>query len=236
MDENKKKGFPTWAIALLVVLGVVVVGCPLLSIVAAIAIPSLLRSRIAANESSAVGTMRSLVTTQSHWRQTDADRNGVSDYWTADVSGFYRIERAPGQGPVSSVDIALAQADDDKFADGGPVAGRPGKDPKSVGAGLLALSRTAPRSGYFFRAMKLNADGEPYAADADGDGNAWTHDSEFGFQARTEKYDQAGGGVTTFIVSEAGVIYGMDFGDSLPGNAESWPGMNPTASGWRVVQ
>ncbi|MBI5365997.1 MAG: DUF2950 family protein [Planctomycetes bacterium] len=209
----------------------------IIAIIAAIAIPSLLRARISSNETSAVGTLRSIVTSESTWRQNDTDRNTMSDYWTADVSGFYRTESAPtGSGVgVAVLDVAVAQADDAKIPAGGVAAAGaaiPGAGVSS--AGLIALARTSAKSGYFYRSMTKNFAGIAYAADPDGNAQLYTNTGEFGFQARPEVYNSTG--VTTFICNEAGVIYGRDFGNAAAANGDVWPDPNPASKGWRVVQ
>lgn len=238
MGTPDKKAFPIW---ILVILGVTALGvlCIIgVSIMAAIAIPSLLRSRVAANEASAVGRLRSLVTTEAVWRQTDTDRNTVGDFWTADVSGFYRIERLPaGSGiAVSAIDVSLAMADDDKLAGGAPVAGAPlpGTSAGTSSAALLPLLQSAARTGYLFRAVQTDAAGKPYATDPDGDRLAWTHVESYAFQARPERYNATG--INTFLVDQKGLIYGKDFGNNAAENAAAFPGESPKLEGWRIVQ
>jgi prepilin-type N-terminal cleavage/methylation domain-containing protein len=201
----------------------------IIAVLAAIALPSLIRSRIASNETAAIGALRNLVGVEATLRQCDADRNTLSDWWTADVSGFNRLESmsVPGLG-IGLIDQPLATADDDKEGAGVPVPGFlvPGTGVNA--ASLVALPANASKSGYLYRAMPA------YESDPDGNGQTWTNTASFGFQARPEAYD--GSGLHTFIVNDAGVICGRDFGNNHPANAAVWPGSNPSAFGWRIVQ
>ncbi len=207
----------------------------LLAVLTAMALPSLTRSRLASNEVSAIGSLRMLVGAEASLRQGDTDRNTLSDWWTADLSGFFRIESqsVPGSG-VGLVDLALAQADDDKEAGGAAVAGAPIPGAGVAASSLIALPRLSPKSGYFLRALLTDVNGNPFELDPDANGQAWTNGGSFSFQARPEIYDATG--VHTYVVNDAGVIYARDFGSSVPANAEVWPGSNPTVLGWRVVQ
>lgn len=54
----------------------------IIAIIAAIAIPNLLEARKSANESAAISTLRTLVTTQQLFRDSDRDGNGLADFAT----------------------------------------------------------------------------------------------------------------------------------------------------------
>lgn len=216
---------------------VIVVG--VLAVMMAIVVPSYLRARSVANESSAAATLRSLVTVEAAWRQTDVDRNGISDYWVADVSGLYRTEiGTPGSGtPAAQVDAAVATADESKVAAGAPVPGAPVPDTGLPTAALLGLNGNHAKSGYLYAALKNDLSvlpALPYAADPDGNGQAWTSTSCYGFSARPEVCNSTG--TNTLIVNQMGLIYRRAFGTSLPTNAPDWPGANPASLGWTPVQ
>ncbi|MBI5365996.1 MAG: DUF2950 family protein [Planctomycetes bacterium] len=215
----------------------IVVG--VLAVILAITIPSFLRSRVVANEASAAATLRNIVTLESTWRQNDVDRNSISDYWTADISGFYRIELTPdgSNTAVAMIDAAVTAADDNKEAAGAATAGAVIPDTAQPAASLLAFTRNSPRSGYFYRAQIIDNSTVPataYRADPDGNGQTWTNTMGYGFQARPDVYNT--NGVSTIIINQAGVTYQQDFGSNLAANAQNWPGANPTSAGWRVIQ
>lgn len=73
---RKNKGFTL--IELMIVVAII-------AIIAAIAIPSLMRSRISANEAAAIGAMRTISSAQSSFQSSvalDADADGVGEYGT----------------------------------------------------------------------------------------------------------------------------------------------------------
>jgi DNA-directed RNA polymerase subunit RPC12/RpoP len=222
-DANieKKPGVPIWVWAGIGVVVLVVVG---VGLIAAIAIPSLHGSRIAANEISACGTMKNLVTSEACWRQNDMDRNGENDYWTGDVSGFYRVLDDAGNC-VKIMDIAVAKADNAPLppdADGvAPDIGA------SVNGGM-----PTPKFGYYFQSMITDAEGKAYQTDGpDKDKNAWENPADFGFQANPHAYNSSG--INTFIVDGNGVIWKKDQGTASP--VLTWPKKDPSFDGWIKV-
>ena len=98
----RKEGFTL--IELMIVVAII-------AIIAAIAIPNLLTSKISANEGNAVSGLRTLVTQEALWYQGDVDRNGGKDYWTYDISCMHRMLRADNTTKVAFIDIAFAKAD-----------------------------------------------------------------------------------------------------------------------------
>ena len=74
----------------------------ILAIIASMAIPSLLSSKVAANQSNAVTSLRNLVTAQSQFRtlgSVDADSDGSGEYGTfAELSGAVALNLRGGAG------------------------------------------------------------------------------------------------------------------------------------------
>jgi len=93
----KASGFPIWAIILIV--GVVVIF--FLGIVAAIAIPSLLRSRMSANEAAAIGGLKTIAA-----GQTDYNNNSMPHTYTGALAC---LGSGQGAGGVRFIDPNLAQ-------------------------------------------------------------------------------------------------------------------------------
>ncbi len=181
----------------------------IIAIVAAIAIPSLIRSRIAPNEVSAQAALKQFVTTEGTWRQTDSDHNGAQDYWTRDVAGFYAYTDGTGQ-TLKFIDVNMAKAD------------------FSGAATYPIIGVSNDKSGFFFTAMSSDELGRSYQTDADGDGNAYTHPTRFAFCAYPMTYGTTG--VRQYIVNEEGVVYQQELGTGTA--VVTWPSANPTSAGW----
>ena len=66
-----------------------------IAVIAAIAIPGLLRARIASNEASAIGTLRTISTAQAQLQATaviDSNGNGAGEYgFFAELSGATEV-------------------------------------------------------------------------------------------------------------------------------------------------
>ena len=104
----------------------------IIAIIAAIAIPNLLRSRMAANESAAIAACKTFAEAQDIYRRTDYDKDGVLEYSTS-ISGANSLyEQAVNTGDLTLVDQAFATAE------GGPVGATP--------------AAVAPKAGYVFQA------------------------------------------------------------------------------------
>lgn len=192
---------------------------PYMAIVAAIAVPSLMKSQLAANEKSAIGSLKSIREMSVMFRVSDDDRNTINDYWTADVSGLYRVLNAAGT-EICRIEIPLA------MADGAPIA----EIANYVGAPLAKTP--TPKAGYFFRAMTTDEDGKPYNQNSIyGTDTKALNNSKFAFCAYPAEYDNTGKNI--YIVSQDGTIWRKDCGNNTP--ILTWPGDNPYKVGWLSI-
>ena len=85
----------------------------IIAIIAAIAIPNLLRSRMAANESAAIGACKTFASSEDTYRRVDYNANGILEY-AQPLASLY------GSGSINLVDKSFAAAE---LAAGTPKAG-----------------------------------------------------------------------------------------------------------------
>ncbi len=198
----------------------------IIAIIAAIAIPSLLRSRIAANETAAMGALKQLTSHEAAFQQVDSDGNGVKDYWVWDVAGFYGITDAMG-GRLAAIDIAFADADDSAADLYNPWAAGPTTWQASI-FGVAGVP--TPKGGYYYHVLLFDENGIVYASDTSDDGviNPWNNISKFGFGSYPQNY--RGTGLRVFSVNEDGTVYGVDgsvavqpWAANAGGRTASWP-------------
>ena len=156
----------------------------IIAIIASIAIPNLLRSRMAANETAAIAHCRAFATAEDIYRRTDYNGDGVLEYAQA-LSGVNSLyETTLGANDVGLIDISFAQAE-----------GTP-------------MSTATPKSGYVFAVLTgqgSNASGGAYTFVT----NA-RMTLGYGLAASPNQYD--GVGRNTFVISNAACTYQKDLG------------------------
>jgi prepilin-type N-terminal cleavage/methylation domain-containing protein len=80
----------------------------IIAIIAAIAVPNLLSSRLAANESNAISTLRNLVSAQAQFQSTgavDNDLDGTGEYGCfGELAGAVPLNSRGGGGPATNLD------------------------------------------------------------------------------------------------------------------------------------
>jgi len=94
-----------------------------------------------AYELAAVSTLRHLHTIQEHFRNNDADGDGVKAYWRQDIAGLYTTPDK--QGPLKLIEPTLAGAD---------------YLPKSD---LTPYAKRASKARYWYRALRFSDEKDP---------------------------------------------------------------------------
>jgi type II secretory pathway pseudopilin PulG len=154
------------------------------SIVAAVAIPNLLQSRIHANETAAIATLRNFYSAQAQFQLVairDADGDGNGEYGTlAEMMG--RVE-VPGVGKLEPPLLASTRA----TFEGGRYS----------------------RNGYHFRVYLPDAKGRPVAELASGgrDTKVDAENAEIAFAIYAWPMDAGNTGLAAFMIDNEGEIY-----------------------------
>ena len=185
--------------------------------------------RMYPNEKAVVKSLIHLLSTEAvFWalNPIDADANGGKNYWTYDISSFYRIKPRQGvYGYFTGLDLAMADAapaPDDLF----------GGEPR-----LYSFSdiKPTPYQGYFLRAMLFDENGKAYNQVTAGvTAVAVANRDKFGIVAYPALYGETGR--RTFIISKEGSIYYKDLGSDAAKIVLQWPpGGDPKEHGWEYA-
>ena len=161
----------------------------IIAIIAAIAIPNLLRSRMAANESAAIAACKTFAEAQDIYRRTDWDSDGVLEYSLA-ISGSNSLyEKNSGSGDLTLVDAAFATAE-----------GQPGT--------------AQPKAGYVFTVLTgqgANAPGGTKTYVVAGSG-AQQNSMTLGYAMSAVPASWDGTGRNCFQINNTGTVYQKDTG------------------------
>jgi prepilin-type N-terminal cleavage/methylation domain-containing protein len=174
-----KKGFTL--IELMIVVAII-------AIIAAIAIPSLLRSRMAANETAAAAACKALAEAQEIFHRTDYNKDGKLEYAKTMKGVNSLLETSAGTADLLLIDPAFGAAE-----------------------GAPTSATVTPKAGYVFTI--LTAQG----ASAPGGAKSWIVStrliSAHGASTCPRSYDVTGR--NCFLISSTGTIYQRDRGSSV---------------------
>jgi prepilin-type N-terminal cleavage/methylation domain-containing protein len=205
----------------------------IIAIIAAIAIPGLLRSKIGTNESAAIGSLRSVTTAQEQFKQqniVDQDADGMGEYgWFGELSGGQavrvsglKMNQSPFIAAILGVKDAGGRAQKSGYyyymylpAGAGTAIGEVSAAASSVAANadtqetrwaVYAWPNTRGQSGN--RCFHTNASGEVYASAA----NTVQYSTSSVSPAAMAAYDAAGSAsnLDTGIGLAAGSLTAVD--------------------------
>jgi prepilin-type N-terminal cleavage/methylation domain-containing protein len=162
----------------------------IIAIIAAIAIPNLLRSRMAAHETAAAASCKAFAEAEDIYRRTDYNKDGVLEYATALKGANSLYETTADQADVGLIDRTFAQAE------GAP-------------------DTASPKAGYVFTVLTeqgpaATGGNRPYLSNSGGGTQHMT--LGYALSAVPAQYD--GTGRNTFMISNAGTIYQQDKGNT----------------------
>ena len=155
------------------------------AIIAAIAIPNLMRSRMAANEATTVAACKTFAEAEDIYRRTDWNGDGILEY-ARSVTGSYSLyERTAGAADLQLVDAAFAGA---------------------TCANTAPTSCTAPKTGYSYWVLTGQGVGAPGGSKSYVVGGRVT--LGYGLSAVPYSYDATGR--SSFQINNSGTVYQAD--------------------------
>ena len=172
------------------------------------------KSHYASNERNASTTLKTFCSAQAYFRANDRDGNRVNDYWSADVSGLYRITIPLGRGKGEAIRLIERLG---ATADAHPVISleKAGQLQSAEGlhaSGFVALGKPSPKAGYWFAAVKSYED-EQGNVKKYNTGNG-RNLSRFGITAYPAEYGKTG--KRTFVVNEGNTVFWKDTNGAAP--------------------
>jgi len=175
----------------------------IIAIIAAIAIPNLLRSRMAANESSAIAACKTYAEAQDIYLRTDYDQDGVKEFCQhlkgtpSSIFGLFSDGTSGPNGQLQLIDAAFANAE-----------GAPGA--------------ATPRAGYVFQILTSQGPSAPggaktYLQNKPSSGGAGLSGSDpqdmlngYALSAIPSSYDSTGR--NSYAISQTGIVLQKDNG------------------------
>lgn len=193
-----------------------------------------LGGRIPANERNAATCLRACVTAEENLKGNDVDRNGIGDYWTADLRGLYCIVMTATKRPTACLsDLGMVKADTSPVPEkyeGIDMDGDTSPDTTYDTSVIEGFSEIpVPKNGYLFKALVEDEQGEAYAQDTDGTGSTHNY-GQYGFCAYPAEYGATG--TMTFIVNNIGSVF---MRDTRGRPVESWPDAAVFGASWSKV-
>ena len=171
----------------------------IIAIIAAVAIPSLLRSRMTANETAAIASCRAFSEAEEIFHRSDYDANGILEYATKLSGTFSLLETVAGTSDLSLIDKAFAMSEGDP--------GIPSN-----------------RQGYVFTVLTTQGAAASGGAKLYLNGTHMIYG--FAMSALPAAYD--GTGRNNFIINNAGTTYQADLGSGVSVHPTGYNPSSPT--------